>query len=260
MQYQALRKIAASKLMLFAAIAKFLTVLFILTHIWHDIASNNAYGHFRRGDDASCNILRYVLHPETLLKALPLTCFAALPVIAMFLIYRNARSGRELKRTGYSILRVYMIVQAVLSAVALSFTWYYFRVFPMFCIVLEILVMFLISIGSASVLKTAGQVAGDGASHRNVTYFLPILLILSFVIKIGNSIALLVESVAHARDSALPGAEQISLDFKVTFIDVVEIGIVAAGFLSSLLLILLCFRGRKALTRQSEDSPSPAGQ
>ena len=254
MQYQALRKVASSQLMLFASIAKLLTVLLILAHIWRDIAS----GVTIRNNDG--DLMRHLLDPETLLKVLPLSCFAALPVIAMFLIYRNARSGRELKRTGYSILRVYMIVQAVLSAVALSFTWYYFRVFPMFCIVLEILVMFLISIGSASVLKTAGQVAGNGVSRRNVTYFLPILLILSFVIKIGNMIALLVESTVQARDYALPEAEQISLDFKVTLIDVVEVGMIAAGFLSSLLLMILSFRGRKALVRQTEDPTVPSAQ
>ena len=254
MQYQALRKVAASKLMLLAAITKLLTVLFVLIHIWRDIASGIAI----RNNDG--DLLWHLLDAETVLKALPLSCFAVLPVIAMFLIYRNARSGRELKRTGYSILRVYMIVQAILSAVALSFTWYFIRVFPMLCIVLEILVMFLISIGSASVLKTAGQVAGDGVSRRNVTYFLPILLILSFVIKIGNMIALLVESAVQARDYALPEAEQISFDFKVTLIDVVEVGIIAAGFLSSLLLIILCFRGRKALVRQTEDPTLPSAQ
>lgn len=248
MQYQALRKLAASKLMLFASITKLVTVLFVLlTHIWRGIAYN---GMIRNHD---VDLLRYLLDTETILKVLPISCFAALPVIAMFLIYRNARSGRELKRTGYSVLRVFMIVQAVCSAVALSFTWYFIREFPMLLIVLEILVMFLISIGSASVLKTAGQVAGNGVSRRNVTYFLPILLILSFVIKIGNLIALivlLVESAAHSLASVLPEAEQIYLEHKVTFIDVVEVGMVAAGLLSSLLLIILCFRGRKALTEK----------
>lgn len=254
MQYQALRKLAASKLMLFASITKLLTVLFVLIHIWRDIASNGAI----RNQDGS--LLRHLLDTETILKAFPFSCFAALPVIAMFLIYCNARSGRELKRTGYSVLRVSMIVQAVCSAVALSFTWYSIRVFPMLCIVLEILVMLLVSIGSASVLKTAGQVVGNSVSRRNVTYFLPILLILSFVVKIGNLIALLVESAAQARDYALPEAEQIHLDFQVTFIDVVEVGMVAAGLLSSLLLIILCFRGRKALLSHSEDAHSFSAQ
>lgn len=254
MQYQALRKLAASKLMLFASITKLLTVLFVLIHIWRDIASSGAIWN----QDGS--LLWHLLETETIMKAFPLSCFIALPVIAMFLIYCNARSGRELKRIGYSVLRVSMIVQAVCSAVALSFTWYSIRVFPMLCIVLEILVMLLISIGSASVLKTAGQVAGNGVSRRNVTYFLPILLILSFVVKIGNLIALLVESAAQARAYALPEAEQIHLDFQVTFIDVVEVGMVAAGLLSSLLLIILCFRGRKALLSHSEDAHSFSAQ
>lgn len=243
MQYQALRKLAASKLMLFASITKLVTVLLILPHIWRGIAFNGAI----RNHDV--DLLRYLFDTETILKVLPISCFAALPVIAMFLIYCNARSGRELKRTGYSILRVFMIVQAVCSAVALSFTWYLIREFSMLRIVLEILVMFLISIGSASVLKTAGQVADNGLSRRNVTYFLPILLILSFVVKIGNMIELIFE-IAQARDYALPEAEQIHLDFQVTFIDVVEVGMVAAGLLSFLLLIILCFRGRKALTEK----------
>lgn len=254
MQYRALRSAASSKLMLFAAITKLITVLLVHTHIWRGIA---CIGMIRNHD---VDLLRYLLDTETFLKVLPISCFAALPVIAMFLIYCNARSGRELKRTGYSVLRVFMIVQAVCSAVALSFTWYLIREFSMLRIVLEILVMFLISIGSASVLKTAGQVAGNGVSRRNVTYFLPILLILSFVVKIGNLIALLVESAAQARAYALPEAEQIHLDFQVTFIDVVEIGLVAAGLLSSLLLIILCFRGRKALLSHSEDARSSSAQ
>lgn len=254
MQYRALRSAASSKLMLFAAITKLITVLLVHTHIWRGIAY---IGMIRNHD---VDLLRYLLDTETFLKVLPISCFAALPVIAMFLIYCNARSGRELKRTGYSVLRVSMIVQAVCSAVALSFTWYSIRVFPMLCIVLEILVMLLISIGSASVLKTAGQVAGNGVSRRNVTYFLPILLILSFVVKIGNLIALLVESAAQARAYALPEAEQIHLDFQVTFIDVVEVGMVAAGLLCSLLLIILCFRGRKALLSHSEDARSSSAQ
>ena len=254
MQYQALRKLAASKLMLFASITKLLTVLLVLTHIWRDIAYNGAI----RNQDGS--LLRHLSDTETILKVLPLSCFAARPVIAMFLTYRNARSGRELKRTGYSILRVSVIVQAVLSAVALSFTWYLIRELSMLRIVLEILVMFLISIGSASVLKTAGQVADNGLSRRNVTYFLPILLILSFVIKIGNMIALLVESAAHARASVLPEVKQFRFGFKVTFIDVVEVGMLAAGLLSSLLLILLCFRGRKALSSHSADTHSFSAQ
>lgn len=260
MQYQALRKVASSKLMLSAAITKLLTVLLVLTNIWYSIASNNAYGHFRRGDDASYNILRYVLDPETLLKALPPTCFAALPVIALFLIYHTARAGRELKRTGYSILRGYMIAQVLLSALVLGFTWYYITFLPMTCVILETFVMFLISIVSASVLKTAKEVAYDGRTYRRFTLWLPILLIVSFVMKAGYLIMLLVGNLSYGNSSVSSEAGPIAIQFRLSFIAVVEFCTIAAGLVSSLLLILLCFRGRKALNQRPTDPSASSAQ
>lgn len=248
MQYQALRKVASSRLMLFTTITKLLTVLFTMTYVWYDIASNVASKHYWHGDDTSYSVLRYVMHLDVLWKILPLCCFTALPVIALFMIYHSARSDQPLKRTGFSILRGYMIVQLVLSALAFAFAWYYIVFIP--GAILEVFVTLLISIVSVSVLKTTIKVVTDGYRYRRFTYCLPILLIVSLAVKAGNLIVLIVSNLAQNRLSAL-SPEAVEFRFDLTFINIVEIGMIAAGLVSSLLLILLCFRGRKALMQPS---------
>ena len=244
MQHLALRKAASSKLMLLATILMLLILITMPVMVW-----------FLLDSSLSSIPIRYDLLPylkiTVMIVLVPALGVAVLPVIAMFMIYANARSDRPLKTTGYTILRGYMIAMIAVSALLLIFSiptrFFSFRTVSTF---FSMLIQLLLSIGAVSALKTAKDVVLYGVTYRQFPAYLPVLLILSLCI----SAATLIVSVLA---NTVPALTTVLTEYRIESAAAyyVRVSYAALGLVASLLDILLCFRGKKALTRKPEEIP-----
>ena len=241
MQYQALRKTASSKLTLAAAITLSLTLFCaFLTGMSFASESNAAQG--------STQIVFYVV---LIPFVLPFVAVALLPGVALFLIYKNAASGRPLRRVGFTILRSYMIVNVVVCALAaviiivprvISTRWAFNAVSTV--TVIQMLLTLLVSILSVGVLKTAAEVVVYRGTYRKVGYLLPILQIILALLAAAD---LLFTVLANT----VPSLLEPLADYRVSSAQMFYFSVVSSslGLANSVLFILLSFRGIRALSQ-----------
>ncbi|MBQ3356737.1 MAG: hypothetical protein IJG45_06455 [Oscillospiraceae bacterium] len=248
MQYLELRKVASSRLTLCAAIALLISTLLSLAVIWRMVLYEVIYL-FTGSLDAEAS--EAVMNTRTFFLMIPITVFASLPVISVFMIYTNARSGASMKRTGYTILFVMMVALLILCAVllpfslsALSNSHYYFTT----CLALLTPFTLLLAFSAASTLKTARDVVINGYTYRNCSVLLPTVLIVSLCLKAANIVALILAN-------SLPILIRLMPEYRVTsrtlFAGMIVAG--AADFITTLLFTLISFRGRAALAHRFED-------
>jgi len=244
MQYQSLRKAASSKLMLFATISMLLILLSAPAMVWYLMEPS-----------LSSIPIRYDMLPylkiTIMIVLIPAIGIGALPVIAMFMIFANARSNRPMKTAGFTILRGYMIAMIAGSSILLIFSIptrvFSFRTISTF---LSMLIQLFLSIGAVSALKTAKEVVRFGASYRQFPTYLPVLLILSLCI---SAVTLLVSVLANT----VPALTAVLAEYRIESAAAyyVRVSYAALGLIASLLYILLCFRGKKALSRKQKEFP-----
>ena len=245
MQYQALRGVASSRLMLFAVIARFLTFLLTVALLWFFSAFRLLWQ-----DAASVYDKLHLTFSdyEALLRLATIGAVFALPVIAAFLIFLNARSGKPLRRAGYSFLRAISFFRLVVCALALALFLSIFSdsksLFAL-SIAAELLTMLLLSIAAAGALKTARQIAVNGSTCRRLTYFLPVTLILSICVQAANLIAVIL-------DNYFPSAEEVQPWYHIGLspLDHLVVAAGAAGLVSTILFLLVDLRAIKALSAQ----------
>lgn len=246
MQYQALRREASSKLTLFAAISMLLLVLASPVQVWSYMGSSIA----------SVPVPSYMLpylKITLIIMMLPVLGVTALPVVAMFLLYANARSDRPLKTTGYTILRGYMIAAIVYSSLMLIISvptgsTSYRSISTFFSVLLEL----LIAVTASSALKTAKEVVTAGSTLRRIPDFLPVALITSFCVSAAELIISILANTVPSLVEALP---EYRIDSAAEYY--ARVGYAAIGLVSSFLFILLCFRGRKVFLQQRESTIDP---
>lgn len=258
MQYQALRKEASSKLLLFAAVSMILLLLSVLATLFVMAPQNSQTS--MTGYTFSDVNLTAILILILVLVMLPVIAVTSLPVIGLFLIYSNARSGRPLKTTGYSLLRGYMFFGIVAEAFLLALLAVPIVILRGYSLstclsFFSMLLSLLTSIASVSVLKTAKEVVVFGYTYRKVSAFLPVMLILSLCL---SALSLLLTVLANT----VPALTVTLADFRITTAPAFYVRIVtsALGLLSSFLFLLLSFRGKKALTQQRDYPVYPIEQ
>lgn len=255
MQYQALRKEASSKLMLFAAITTVLVILTAFVQVWFMMNSNIS--------DIVAQSMEMTPAPEIfsdiflsafkfvmIIVLIPALGVASLIIIALFLIYANARSNQPLKRTGYTIMRGMMITSLVFSAITLFIGIPAITGISSYAAIsntFEALVTLLIAILSANALKTAREVVTTGSTYRRISNLLPILLIVTLCVNAGNMILTVLANTVPALTVKLT-------DYRLTSAPAYYVSIAnyVLSLIHTLLFIFLCFRGKKALSQQRE--------
>ena len=249
MQYQALRKTASSKLMRCAVIAMLVTMIAALVTVWVFKAMALASENLLPG--RVFDPVSYAFSAGVLIELIPYCSLIAWPVVALFLIYTNARSGETLSRAGYSILRVLMFLQALGFAILLPFVLMILDYNPF--IPLEAAAGFLLSLCAASALKTAREIVTNGFTYRRITLLLPIALILAIAFKTANLVTfILMNTVPSLVDSLLI----YRVSDGATFYCLIVVAVMS--IFTSILFLLLCFRGRNALERRQTGLPSEA--
>ena len=241
MQYQALRKAASSRLTPAAAITMSLTLLCAFISGINFATESNA-------SQSSAEIGLYVV---LIPFVLPFFAVALLPGIALFLIHKNAVSGRPLHRAGFTMLRSYMIVNVVVCALAaviliipIAFSSLRASGTETIFAAIQMLLALLVSILSVGVLKTAAEVVVYRGTYRKVGYLLPVLQIILVSLSaadllftlLANTVPALVEPLADYRIFS-------SQEFYFSVISS------SLSLANSVLFILLSFRGIRALSQ-----------
>ena len=255
MQYQALRKEASSKLMLFAVITTILVFLATFVQIWLMMNSNIS--------DIVAQSMEMTPAPEIfsdiflsafkfvmIIVMIPALGVASLIIIALFLIYANARSNQPLKRTGYTIMRGMMIAGLVCDAFglfAIILTIKGFSSYRAISNAAEGFVTLLIAITSVSALKTAKEVVVHGSTYRRISNLLPILLIVTLCVTAGNMILVILANTMPALTVKL-------VEYRLSSAPIYYVSIAnrALQLIQTFLFILLCFRGKNAISQQRE--------
>lgn len=247
MQYHALRKAASSNLTLYAAIALLITSLLSLIAAWRMIGAE-IWLYFY-SESLTGSVTQSDVTVRTVFLMIPLCIVAALPVISMFIIYINARSGASMNRISYTILHGMMVVLLVICIVLLPICLSILNKsldYISICLSIWVPVTLLIAFSAASVLRTTREVVINGYSYRNFTNLLPIMLILALCLKAANTVALLLANW-------IPPLALSLQNYHITggFLYACIVAASITGFVTTLLFLLLSFRGKKAVTRHS---------
>lgn len=251
MQYQALRKLASSKLMRYAAIAVLVTMLSALVSVWIILAMHFASQRLLPG--VVFDPVSYAFSAKALFEMIPYCSLLAWPVVALFLVYTNARSGETLNRAGYTILRVLMFIQALLFAILLPFLLMILDFNPF--IPLEAAAGLLLSLFAASALKTAREIVTNGLTYRRISLLLPISLILALAFRAANLVTFI---LANTLPSLVDHLLIYHAPNEVTFYCVIVVAVMS--IFTSVLFLLLCFRSRKALIRRPQVIPEETAE
>lgn len=242
MQLSAIRKAAASKLMLVSIIIMILRLLVMLpmSLYFREIALPT----FR----PNLNLTAY-LQPLIIIVALVVFIAGLIRVAALLMIYADARSGGGRKTAGYTILYVYMGFMVVVSAVTLLFAlptqnFGVHSISDSFKALFEL----LIAIGSVKALLWAKEIVESGAASRKFPVILPISLIGSICVtaaEVAFSVAAntIPALAAYMPTYLLPSASEFLI--RITY--------AALGLAGSFLFLLLSLRAKKALSQQTED-------
>lgn len=252
MQLQALRREASSKLMLLTTISMLLPLISFPVYFW--FFYDSAMLSFPAGAIAGADMTTMsgiVIKVISMILVLPMIAFLALPIVSMFLIYKNARSGRPMKCVGFSLLRGYTIFTLVCEAFLLFLNALELaETYPGYSLSIaggtfESLLRLLISIVSLSALNTARAVILYGGTERKISLLLPVLLILSSLL---SAVQLVLIVLANTVPSMVEKLEDYRIATAGAFY--AQIVYAALTLLNSFMFILLCFRGIKALSQE----------
>ncbi|MBQ3356738.1 MAG: hypothetical protein IJG45_06460 [Oscillospiraceae bacterium] len=248
MQYQALRKEASSRLMLFATLSIILILLAMAAVVW--AVMDESFAVYPVPGE-----MRFLLRIIVFIILIPFLGVASLPIIALFMIYANARSDRPLKTAGFTLLRGYMIANIVFCAFELLISLIplvTFYTVPMATSIFSSLLSLYIAIASVSALKTAKEVVTFGFTYRKISTLLPVSILCSAGL-LGLNLLLTV--LANTVPSLM--AELSSFRMSTAALYYSRVAVSGLSIISSVLFAILCIRGKKALSHHSAAPTDP---
>lgn len=256
MQYLTLRKEAASRLTLLAAIAKLIEILALPVMVWFLLQDTMT--------TLPAELMQFVdvyqiLSIVLIAVMLPFLGVLSLPVIALLMIYANARTVDRLKTTGYTILHGFSIAGIVCCSLvliisllpnALPVSGNVSVSFSFSSTVLTYLLSLIIYIAAERLTKALQEIARYGATYRRF----PTLLIFA---QIAALLPSAVQMVLIVLANTIPSMTERFSDFRLPsaaiFYSTVAYSVLTLAV--SVLFIFLCWRCRKVLSCQKK-SPS----
>lgn len=246
MQYQALRKVASSRLMLFTILFMLLNLVALPVFLF---ALMSSYIEFFPLDAARFIDVDLLLFGIVAAVSIPALAVSSLPIIAMFRIYFGARSDRPIRRGSFSLLRGYMIAMVVVESIETVFGVFLSDStdYSVLLGTLGSVTSLLIFILSLTALEGARDVVTYGFTYRRIPSSMPVLMMISAGL---SALVLLLTVLANTVSSLTEPLNAFRIWTAFAFYT--QVGYAVIGLIGSVLFILLCIRGKNALAQRRE--------
>ena len=246
MQYQALRKVAASRLMLFATLSLVFTAVALPVFLFASLSGYLAL--FPMEAAYFIDVDSFLIAIDAVVS-LPTLGILSLPIIALFRVYFGARSEHPIRRGGFSLLRGFMIGMVVVESIATVFGLFLSdgSDYSVLLGTLGTVTSLLIYILSLTALEGARDVVTYGFTYRRVPGAMPVLMMISAGL---SALTLLLTVLANTVSSLTEPLNAFRIGTAFAFY--AQVGYAVIGLISTVLFALLCIRGKDALAQRRE--------